>query len=277
MAKSTVEDRRIKPQISELLILKVVRRELVTPNMARVTLGEGDIAKFTPMGFDQWFRLFIPIADDETLSRLPQKLDTLSYAKYLTISKTKRPVLRNYTVRAYREEGASGPEIDVDFVLHGDAAAGTAGPAASWADDCEPGNAVAILDEGIGFVQPPQTDTVVLVADETGLPAVAGVLASLPADTVGIALIEVPTTDDIQNLVGPVGVDVRFVVRPDAHVTPGAAVLKAAEALPALGERCFAWTVGESALVAAARRHWIATGVPKDNITFCGYWKASQH
>ncbi|SMQ75433.1 siderophore-interacting protein [Agreia sp. VKM Ac-1783] len=277
MAKSTEAARRIKPQASELLTLHVIRRQVITPNMARVTLGAGDIAKFVPMGFDQWFRLFIPIAEEETLSRLPQKLNTLSYAKYLTISKTKRPVLRNYTVRAYREVGVDGPELDVDFVLHGDAAAGTAGPAASWAARCEPGDAVAILDEGIGFVQPVETDSVVLVADETGLPAVAGVLASLPADTVGIALIEVPTADDIQDLVGPAKVDVRFIVRPDAHATPGRAVLAAAEALPALGERCFAWTVGESALVAGARRHWIATGVPKENIMFCGYWKASQH
>jgi NADPH-dependent ferric siderophore reductase len=277
MAKSTAAARRMKPETSELLTLHVMRRQVITPNMARVTLGAGDIVKFVPMGFDQWFRLFIPIAEDETLSRLPQKLNMLAYAKYLTISKTRRPVLRNYTVRAYREGGPAGPELDVDFVLHGDAAAGTAGPAASWAARCEPGDAVAILDEGIGFVQPAGTDSVLLVADETGLPAVAGILASLPADTVGIALIEVPTRDDIQNLGGPSGVDVRFVVRADAHATPGRAVLAATEALPPIGERCFAWTVGESALVAAARRHWVATGVPKDNIMFCGYWKASQH
>ena len=277
MAKSTETARRIKPQDSELLTLHVLRRQVITPSMARVTLGAGDIAKFVPMGFDQWFRLFIPIADEETLSRLPKKLNTLSYARYLTISKTRRPVLRNYTVRAYREVGADGPELDVDSVLHGDAAAGTAGPAASWAARCEPGDAVAILDEGIGFVQPAETDSVLLVADETGLPAVAGVLASLPAGTVGIALIEVRTADDIQDLVGPPKVDVRFVVRPDAQATPGRAVLAAAEALPPLGERCFAWTVGESALVAGARRHWIATGVPKDNIMFCGYWKATHH
>jgi len=277
MAKTTTAARRIKPDVSELLTLEVVRRELVTPGMARITLGKGDIAKFVPMGFDQWFRLFIPVADDDSLSRLPQKLNTLSYARYLTISKTRRPVLRNYTVRAWREDGPSGPEIDVDFVLHGDETAGTAGPAASWAARCAPGDAVAILDEGIGFVQPSGTDSVLLVADETGLPAVAGILSSLPADTVGIALVEVGATDDIQNLDGPVGVDVRFVVRSDARATPGVAVLKAAEALPALGERCFAWTVGESALVAGARRHWIATGVPKDNIMFCGYWKASRH
>ncbi|WP_214105320.1 SIP domain-containing protein, partial [Acrocarpospora catenulata] len=36
----------------------------------------------------------------------------------------------------------------------------------------------------------------------------------------------------------------------------------------------YGWVVGESTLPTALRRHWITTGVPKENIMFCGYWKA---
>lgn len=82
------------------------------------------------MGHDQWFRLFLPVSAN-SLTRLPPRLTTLSYARFLTISKTDRPVLRNYSVRARRPAGPEGPEIDVDFVLHGSAADGTAGPATS--------------------------------------------------------------------------------------------------------------------------------------------------
>ncbi|MFI0463912.1 siderophore-interacting protein [Saccharopolyspora sp. 5N102] len=110
--------RRIKPEHSELLTLRVIRRERVSPHFARVTLGRGDAERFRYMGFDQWFRLFIPVAED-SLSRLPNKLNAVSYAKFLTIAKTSRPVLRNYSVRAYRPIGPDGPELDVDFVLHG--------------------------------------------------------------------------------------------------------------------------------------------------------------
>ncbi|WP_410626009.1 hypothetical protein [Amycolatopsis sp. cmx-8-4] len=39
-------------------------------------------------------------------------------------------------VRAYRPDGPDGPEFDVGFVLHGSAADGTAGPAATWAQNC---------------------------------------------------------------------------------------------------------------------------------------------
>ncbi|MEV5504712.1 siderophore-interacting protein [Nonomuraea fuscirosea] len=74
------------------------------------------------MGYDQWFRLFLPVSAN-SLTRFPPRLTTLGYARFLTISKTDRPVLRNYSVRACRP---AGPEIDVDFVPHGSAADGTA-------------------------------------------------------------------------------------------------------------------------------------------------------
>src|SRR5699024_12415983 len=99
-----------------LLTLEVLRTERLSKSFSRVTLGRGDIDEFVYMGFDQWFRLFIPVSED-SLARLPAKLDTLAYMRYLTISKTSRPVLRNYTVAAYRPEGPDGPELDVDFEI----------------------------------------------------------------------------------------------------------------------------------------------------------------
>jgi hypothetical protein len=35
------------------------------------------------MGFDQWFRLFIPVSEDSvnSLSRLPNKVNAVAYAK----------------------------------------------------------------------------------------------------------------------------------------------------------------------------------------------------
>ncbi|GGK45111.1 hypothetical protein Ppa06_00770 [Planomonospora parontospora subsp. parontospora] len=135
MAKSSVNAMRVKPAVSELLTLRVLRSERISPHFVRVTLGEGDIGRFTPMGYDQWFRLFLPVSDG-SLSRLPGKLTMLSYARYLTIPKHSRPVLHNYSVRAYRPGGAGGPELDVDFVLHGSPGEGTAGPASTWALTC---------------------------------------------------------------------------------------------------------------------------------------------
>lgn len=266
MARQNLTATRIKPDTAELLTLRVLRRDRISPHFSRVTLGQDDVGGFTPMGFDQWFRLFIPVAEN-SLSRLPKRLNALSYAKYLTIAKTTRPVLRNYTVRAYRPLGPDGPELDVDFVLHGD------GPAGAWAQRCERGDAVAVLDEGIGFNPAPGTDHFLLVADETGLPAIAGVLKSLPETATGHALIEIPDAEDRQDLQAPPGVEIGWLPRARG-IAPGRTALAAAQDLRTPEEPAHAWVVGESGLAVNLRRHWVRAGIPKNDIMFCGYWKA---
>jgi NADPH-dependent ferric siderophore reductase len=273
VARTNMNDSRTKPEVSELLTLHVLRRETVSPGFARVTLGGGDIERFRYLGLDQWFRLFLPVGED-SLSRLPNKLDTVSYLRYLAIAKTSRPVLRNYTVRAYRPAGPDGPELDVDLVLHGSPEDGTSGPAATWAQTCVPGDAVAILDEGTTFSPRPEHRELRIVADESGLPAVLGILESLPADARGSALIEVADAADRQDVAAPAGVEVRWLVREDAHATPGVLALAAVEAEPLPAVPVYCWAVGESALATGARRHWVRAGVPKGDVTFCGYWKA---
>ncbi|MDQ7904946.1 siderophore-interacting protein [Phytohabitans sp. ZYX-F-186] len=270
MARTNLNAVRIKPEVSELLTLRVLRSERISPHFQRVTLGEGDLERFRPMGYDQWFRLFIPVSGD-SLTRLPAKLNTLSYLRFLTISKSSRPVLRNYSVRAYRPEPA---EMDVDFVIHGSPGDGTSGPAATWAQDCGPGDPVAILDEGIGFHPAAAPERVRLVADESALPAAAAVLGSLPRHITGHAVIEVPHADDAQPLAAPDGVEVSWVSRDGSHATPGVAALATARALPAPAEPFYGWVAGEQALASGMRRTWVEAGVPKDDIMFCGYWRA---
>lgn len=272
MGRTNISETRIKPEGTELLTLHVLRRERVSESFARVTLGGGDIGKFRYMGFDQWFRLFIPVAED-SLSRLPNKFNTLAYAKYLAISKTSRPVLRNYSVSGYRADGQEGPELDVDFVLHGSQETGDAGPAAKWALSCSPGDAVAIFDEGVGFNPEASLRDVFLVSDETGLPAAAGVLASLPTEAAGTAIIEVPAVDDRRDLPAPAGIEVRWIVRTAGNAMPGSAVLAAVRDMPVPATPFYGWAVGEQALATGVRRHWTRNGVPKENIMFCGYWR----
>ncbi|WP_370618765.1 siderophore-interacting protein [Mumia sp. Pv 4-285] len=275
MARTNLDSTHVEARTPGLTTLHVLRRTQVSPSFVRVTLGGGDVADFVALGYDQWFRLFLPVSDT-SLTRVPKKLTTLSYLKFLTVSKTDRPVLRNYTVRAYRADGADGPELDVDFVVHGSTEDGTAGPAASWAQTCSPGDAVAVLDEGVCFNPPPGTSRVVLAADETGLPAVAGILGSLDVDAAGHVVVEVPTDGDRQDLDAPAGIDITWVVRDDHAAVPGRAALAAVQALELPDEPAYAWVVGESGLVTGARRHWVQAGLPKESITFVGYWKAGK-
>ena len=65
---------------------------------------------------------------------------------------------------------------------------------------------------GIEFA-PGEAGRVLLVGDETAVPAVAGILRDLPPDAVGTAVLEVPQTEDVQDLVAPAGVEIRWLPR----------------------------------------------------------------
>lgn len=265
----------VKPASSELLHLVVQRTERLSPHWIRVTLGGGEIDRFRPMGFDQWFRLFLPIGGDAGLDRVPAKANKMfGYLKFLRIPDGERPVMRNYSVRAHRPaDGDRGAEIDVDFVLHGSAADGTAGPASRWAETCEPGEHVLIIDEGLTFNPERGTDRVMLVGDETALPAIASISASLPAGAVGTVIIEVPTREDALEFSHPSGVEVVWIVRPH-DVAPGSLALEALGRTDLPEAPFHAYAAGEQALASGARKHLVGErGVDKNAVSFCGYWK----
>ncbi|WP_130011616.1 siderophore-interacting protein [Serinicoccus sediminis] len=272
MAKSNLQATRRKPRAARALRLRVRGAYRPTPTYARITLGGDDLADFEPMGDDQWFRLFLPTGGPESLRHVPDQLSTAAYARFMLVPAAERPVIRNYTVRAYREHGVDGPELDVDFVVHGSEAAGDAGPASLWAQRCEVGDEVAVIDEG-AIYHPVEDAALLLAADESALPALAGILRDAPSDARGTAVVEVPHPDDRQALAAPEGIDVRWVVRP-AGSRPGAAVLATLRDVPVPEGPVYAWVAGESDLATAARRHWVRHGIPKSHISFCGYWKA---
>lgn len=250
---------------SGLIHTTVVRRERITPHMVRVTFGGGDLERFEFRGFDQWFRLAVPTHEGDRFDNLPERYGIGGYLKYLTLPASTRPVIRNYTVRAFRPESL---ELDVDFVVHG-----TEGVAAPWAAAVEPGVEVAFIDQGSGWKPAPGTEGVLIVADESGLPAAAGILRDLPRDTTGHAIIELFDAADRQEVDAPPGVDVWWVAR-DAGAAPGVVALPTLEALAFDPATVYGFAIGESSVATGARRHLVTDrGVPKAHVTFCGYWK----
>lgn len=265
----------VKPETTELLHLEVLRSERLAPHWARITLGGAEIEKFRPMGYDQWFRLFIPVGGDAGLDRVPAKAHKMfGYLKFLRIPDGERPVMRNYTVREYRPATAdAGAELDVDFVLHGSAADGTAGPASRWAETCEPGEHVLLIDEGLTFNPERGTDRVVLVGDETALPAIASICASLPASSSGTAIIEVPSQEDALEFARPAGITVEWIVRAE-ETAPGALALAALREQTLPDAPFHAYAAGEQGLASGVRKQLVGErGVDKNSVSFCGYWK----
>lgn len=265
----------VKPESAELLPLTVLRSERLSAHWMRVTLGGGEIARFRPMGYDQWFRLFLPIGGEAGLERVPAKANKMfGYLRFLRIPDGERPVMRNYTVRAYRPATAdAGAEIDVDFVLHGSADDGTAGPASRWAETCTPGEHVLIIDEGLAFNPQRGTDRVLLVGDETALPAIAAIGGSLPAHATGTAIVEVPAPEDALDFARPPGVELIWIVRPHG-TAPGILALETLRRAELPTAPFHAYAAGEQALASGARKLLVGErGVDKNAVSFCGYWK----
>lgn len=248
-----------------LVTAEVLRAERISPHFVRVTLCGEDLRSWRSLGFDQWFRLALPVSDETRFDRLSERFDMRGYLRYLTLSKASRPVIRNYTVREYR---ADSGEMDIDFVVHG-----TDGIAGPWASSLPVGAPVALIDQGCGYRPVDGASRVVLAGDESALPAVLGILRDIPADSTGIAIVEVPHDEDRQPVVAPKNVQVRWIVR-DAASRPGTEALDAVRTLTFDGKPVSAFFAGEQQLATGARRHLVTEhGVPKTAVDFTGYWR----
>ncbi|MDJ0112400.1 siderophore-interacting protein, partial [Rhodococcus erythropolis] len=91
----------VKPASRSIVSAQVVANKRISPSFIRVTIAGEELSTIAPMGADQWFRMFIPQVGQSEL-RLPSAASNLWYAQYLLMSKDTRPVVRNYTIRAYR-------------------------------------------------------------------------------------------------------------------------------------------------------------------------------
>ncbi|MEU4170738.1 siderophore-interacting protein [Streptomyces sp. NPDC026665] len=263
---------RLTPQQPRMFRAKVLRTERVSPSMHRVTVTGPELGDFPWRGYDHWFRLFLQLPHQHGL-RLPEFTGTRWYKPYLAIPEGERPHCANYTVADFRPEPA---EMDIDFVVHRGPDGEIEGGAAVWACRAEPGDALAVLDQGVLFDCPPDASEVVIVADETGLPAATGILRSLPRDTVGRLIQEVPTAADRRTLDAPPGVTVTWVARDGDGSVAGSAALRELRRLTSVDARGYAFVVGESTLAQEGRRHLNRLGLPKDRITFSGFWRHAE-
>ncbi|RMI28363.1 siderophore-interacting protein [Nocardia stercoris] len=256
----------IKPAQRRVHSVEVVSNKQISPNFRRITLGGNGLDGFESMGYDQWFRLFMP---GHSGLRLPTATSTLWFAQYLMMGKEHRPLTRNYTVREFRPAGADGPELDIDFAVHDPES-----PAATWAIAAALGDRVGLLDEGITYQPPEHTGYTLLAGDASALPAVAGVLRDVPRDLRGAAYLEIAHADDAQDLGEPEGVQVHWLIRADSAAPWGQLAADAVRTADLPGSGVYGFLAGEQNLVAGLRRHLVHDrGIPKADVTFTGYWR----
>ncbi|KUJ70112.1 sialic acid transporter [Streptomyces albus subsp. albus] len=262
----------------------VVRTQRLGRSMVRITFGGGDLTGFASGGRDQRFKIFLP-HPGQPAPLVPVEAGENWFTEYRTMDPAERGIMRTYTVRAQRTAGDGSTEVDVDFALHGSHPGGGAahaegGPAAHWAARAEPGDPVILLgptaadNPGVDFHPPAGTDWVLLTADETALPAVAGILETLPEGTTARVWIEVPDSEDIQRLETTANAEITWLVRGAAPAPDRGPTLDAVRAAELPAGTPYAWIAGESGTVRALRRHLVGDrGFDRAAIMFTGYWR----
>ncbi|HCF4202736.1 TPA: siderophore-interacting protein [Pseudomonas aeruginosa] len=289
-----------------LFNVELKRREQLSPALTRFVFGGPEVAEMKTLAADQRIKIFFPDASGQPPS-LPGGSEW--YQAYRSVEPARRPPMRTYTIRALRAEQE---EVDVEFVLHGEN-----GPASAWATHARIGDRLQLAapnrqygDDPGGYEWKPPAGVrhILLIADETALPAVAGILEELAGEAeppVVEAFLEVPGEADILDLPATPGARLHWLPRHQAgiHSRNGERMIEAARqarlperevaggaaqeledidideeilwelASPESGS-FYAWVAGESAAVMAIRRYLVQErGIDKRHLTLMGYWR----
>lgn len=241
-------------------MLEVLRVTRITPRMARVTLGGGDLEGFRSDAPDDHVRLIFP-AEGEIKPAIP----TMGPQGPIFPADQPRPALRDYTPR--RHDPAAG-ELDIDFVLHGD------GPASTWSSRAKSGDFIGLGGPRGSMVVTYDFDWYLLAGDETALPAIGRTLEELPSGARAVVFVEVADVAEEQRLESRARVELTWLHRNGA--APGTTDLleKAIRGLSFPPGDGFAWAAGEATTIRAIRDYLLKErGVNKEWTRTTGYWK----
>ena len=247
-------------------LTRVSAVEDVHPHLRQITFAGGDLTTFEPIGPDTFCYLLLPPPGRDELG-IDQ---SFTWEQHSQMTSDEQPVGVYYTVRRWRPEAA---ELDMLCVLHGDGD-GEGGPASGWAARAERGDPVALWGPRTAYHPPPETDWLLLAADETGLPAVAAILEQLPDAVPAIVLAEVADRFEHQPLPTSPTIDITWLHRDGAPPGTTTLLADAVRRLAWLGGRPYVWGGGESRAMTAIRghvRHEI--GLEQASVSLVAYWR----
>lgn len=135
----------------------LLRKEMVTPQMLRLTVAGPDLARFHTYAADDHVALVFPMPDGTRNDPVNGPDLMLEWPKPM-------PPVRKYTIRRY---DPTSTELDLDLVVH------DGGLAADWAVAAEPGASVTIAGPPGAKAFAHTYRHYVFAVDTTALPAVA--------------------------------------------------------------------------------------------------------
>ncbi len=236
------------------LRVSAVRR--IVPNIVRVTLTGADLDGFVSAGPTDHMKVFFPDPETGILTLPEVGPDGMRRgAEGVVIS-------RDYTPRAARPG-----ELDVDIVTHG-----VEGPASAWAELADVGDELGIAGPRGSRLAPEGIERLLVVADETALPATARWLELLPAEVPMTALFHVAdeTVESYFDAAATARLDAEWI----AHADGNTQLEESLRSLGRIGEGTFVFMAGEADILVPLRRylrHELL--LPSDQVSASGYWR----
>ncbi|MGW0036310.1 siderophore-interacting protein [Gordonia sp. NPDC003376] len=249
---------------------QVRRVEDITPRMRRITVGGAELGAFVRDGMS--FPAFAPSAFDDHVKLIfapgGDIADALprQNANGIDWLPSEHRVTRDYTPH---HVDADTLEVQFDFVVHTDGGVAD-GPAEDWARAAVPGSDLWFVGPKASLVLPEDVAELILIGDETALPAITRFFDERPLDIPVHALIAVATDAAIQQIATRPGDSADFVVAPPGDAE---ALLAATQKLTPGEGPTFVWAAAESRALLPIRRHvkreW---SIPKSHMAITGYW-----
>jgi NADPH-dependent ferric siderophore reductase len=171
--------------------------------------------------------------------------------------------MRDYTPRRFDAEAGT---LVLDFALH------DAGPATRWAMEAKVGDTLEIGGPRGSAVMPDDFDWVLLIGDETALPAIGRRIEELRPGVSVTSFVLVPEAEDAQHFATAANWTGHWIARGDSTDDVGL-LLAAIQGFTLPPGEGFVWIAAEAQAARAVRRHVVETlGQPKAWVKAAGYW-----
>lgn len=245
--------------------MQVKNRQEITPRYVRITLTapEFDVIHF--ISPDDDVRIAIPIE----LDAIPGDLRVQYEPEYKAIYPEDAPPyeIKAYTIRRLDPELK---ELDVEVAIHNQ------GHGVHWAQNAKPGQEVLVAGAWGSYMYEGDLEHVVLIGDETAMPAIRHWIERLNAPQSATVIAEVLNEDEhlpIHQNEG-VNVEVHWVYRRDLPPGKNDVLLNAVKEHITKQPNTLYWGAGESATLREIRRYLVGElGIHPKATQLGGYWK----
>ena len=228
--------------------------------MRRIVLGGDGLADYRSSGApDEWLRLMVPPQRQQQVELPVKQGQQFHFAN-------PQPSPRWYSVRRWDAERR---RLRVDVVVH------EHGAATRWAESVQPGDQL-LISQPHGRGIDTAADWVLILADQTGIPAACRIVENLAPHQHAHAVFEAPNEAATFTPTSPAELKVCWAYNPSPATIPSplSAAVRTIELPPGQG---YVWMAGEAACARDVRRYFRhELKWRSQHFDIVGYWRPDQ-